>query len=161
MGVSKRTFQAAGFRGGGGAPISITVTGDKKIDKLLRNMISENGAKSFRKEFRKLTRKACKDIVLPEAKRLVPEDEGFLESQLVVRSTPRSRKWQGHYVGFQEELYTGDTFYGGFIEFGFHHHRAGFIPADSFLRRPLYTNEYRIRGLIKEGFSLFVKGIEH
>lgn len=130
------------------------ITGDKQLDRVLADIVSENGAKSIKKEWRKITRDAQKQYVLPEAKARIPTDSGFLESQLVVRALPRSRTTQGHYCGFPDPLFQGETYYGGFLEFGWHHNRSGdFIEGERFLRESLYNNRHAILNMNKQRFA--------
>lgn len=118
----------------------LVVTGVEQLDRQLRAITAEDGPKSINKAFRQASRKAVKEIVKPAVLELIPWETGFLESQLVVRAIPRSRSRVGYYVGFPDPLFQGDTFYGGFIEFGFDSRVGVRVEADSYLRRALYPN---------------------
>lgn len=96
-----------------------------------------------KKALRKVTRKVAKQEILPLAQRLVPVNEGQLQDSLKVRARKVRRK--STRVGVQvmagEGLFTGDTFYGGFQEFGWFHWKNGeFIEGNSFLRPALYDD---------------------
>lgn len=135
-------------KAGGG----VLITGDKQLDRLLKGL----PLAAQKKLSRKATRKAAKDIVLPEAKNLVPVDTGDLEESLVVKAMKRSRGRFGHQVQTKDGFYQGDQFYGAFIEFGTkeRQHKSGkdagrIDPAKNFayLRPAVYDNEGRIREL--------------
>src|SRR6056297_489378 len=123
----------------------IAVTGDKEIDRRLRAIAADSGAKSINKEMRSATRDAIKTIVRPKVLAQVPFDTGLLQSELTVKAIKRSRSKMGSAVGFKDDLFRGDTFYGGFHEYGYHTRGGGVVPGDSFLRRPLYDSEGLIR----------------
>jgi len=133
------------MKAGGG----VIVTGDKALDALLAGL----PAKLQKKLSRQATRKAAKDIVLPEAKAIVPEDTGDLADSLVVRAIKRSRGKIGHMVTTKEGFYKGDQFYGAFLEFGTkeRQHKSGkqvgAIQPHKFayLRPAIYDNEERIK----------------
>ena len=133
------------MKAGGG----VIVTGDKELDRLLRGL----PLAAQKKLSRKATRKSAKEIVLPEAKSRVPVDTGDLEESLVVKAMRRSRGRFGHQVQTKDGFYTGDQFYGAFIEFGTHErvHKSGkpvgrIDPSKNFayLRPAVYDNEGRI-----------------
>lgn len=135
-------------RSGGG----VIVTGDKVLDRVLRNL----PVAAQKKLSRKATRKAAKEIVLPEAKNRVAVDTGELEESLAVRAIRRSRTRFGHQVGTKEGHYKGDQFYGAFIEFGTkeRQHKSGkrvgrIDPAKNFayLRPAVYDNRARITAM--------------
>lgn len=135
-------------KAGGG----IIVTGDKQLDKLLRGL----PLKVQTKLSRQATRKAAKDIVLPQAKARVPVNTGDLEESLTVKAIKRSRSKFGHQVQTKDGFYSGDQFYGAFIEFGTkeRQHESGkqvgrIDPAKNFayLRPAVYDNEPQIRQL--------------
>lgn len=152
--------------------------GGEKMDRLLHEMTKAGQGSSIDKVMRKVTKLAAKNIVLPAAKALVPVDTSNLEDELKTKAIKRSRKKFGYWIGFDDPIFAGDTFYAGFIEFGFHvgkrdkHVRARkrkakraetrrrnarrpsdgrqFVEADSFLRRALYENEEEYRKLAKQ-----------
>lgn len=126
----------------------IAMTGVKDLDKQLKAIAESEGPKSVNKEMRSATREAVRDIVAPQVRSQVPFDTGFLQSHLTVKSIRRSRVKMGSAVGFKNDLFKGDTFYAGFLEYGFMHRGGTPVMGDSFLRRPLYQNESRVRSYI-------------
>lgn len=135
------------MKAGGG----VIVTGDEELDKLLAGLTP----KLQKKLSRQATRKAAKDIVLPEAKARVPVDSGDLEDSLRVQAIKRSRSKIGHMVTTKDGFYKGDQFYGGFQEFGTkeRQHKSGKSTgsiqphSQAFLRPAVYDNEDRIKEL--------------
>lgn len=134
------------------AGTGVIITGDKELDRLLKGL----PLKVQKKVSRSATRKAAKDIVLPDAKSRVPVDTGDLEESLSVRAIKRSRTKFGHEVRTKDGFYSGDQFYGAFIEFGTKErkHKSGkqvgrIDPAKNFayLRPAVYDNDARIRAL--------------
>jgi HK97 gp10 family phage protein len=133
------------MKAGGG----VIVTGDKELDRLLAALTP----KLQKKISKDATKKAAKDIVLPEAKSRVPEDTGDLADSLVVRVVKRSRTRIGHMVTTKDGFYEGDQFYGAFIEFGTKErkHKSGkpvgqIRPHEfAYLRPAIYDNEGRIK----------------
>jgi hypothetical protein len=123
----------------------IAMTGDRALDAKLKSIAADQGSRSINKEMRGATREAVKDIVKPLVLSQVPLDTGFLESQFTVKSIARSRSKLGSAIGFRDDLFRGDTFYAGFHEYGFHTRDGGVVYGDSFLRRPLYDSEGKIR----------------
>lgn len=126
----------------------IALTGVKDLDKQLKAIAESEGPKSINKEMRSSTRQAVREIVLPRVRANVPFETGFLRSHITVKSIKRSRKKMGSAVGFKNDLFKGDTFYAGFLEYGFMHWSGTPVMGDSFLRRPLYQNESRVRSHI-------------
>lgn len=84
------------------------VTALDKADKKLRNKLLRTGMRDAMK------------IVLAQAKRDAPVESGKLAKSLAVRATKRSRGTIGIMVTTREGLFSGETFYGGFQEYGFH-----------------------------------------
>jgi len=110
------------------------ITGNRLLDIKLAGM----HARIQKKLARRASRAAVKEIVLPEAKRLVPTDTGALEASLKVRAIKRTKTRIGHTVqtvGLDKPRQAPS------IEFGTER-----MTADPFLRRALYTNENAIRG---------------
>lgn len=72
-----------------------------------------------KKVIRYAVRQAAKPV-LDEARRLVPVKTGALRKSLRIRALKRQRKRTS--IGVQvvtgEEFFKGDTYYGGFLEFG-------------------------------------------
>lgn len=128
------------------------VTGVKELDAILASL----PGKLQRKLSADACKVACKDIILPDAKQLVPVDSGDLEASLVVRAVKRSRSKKGTQVGYavqtKEGFYKGDQFYGAFQEFGWDDKPEG----DPFLRPALWSNVSRIRTLFVQALRLFV-----
>jgi hypothetical protein len=136
--------------------LNIATTGLEALDRELLAIAAEDGAKSINGTMRKACREAVKQIVLPEVLAWIPSDSGFLESQIVVRAIKRSRGKIGFFVGFTEPLFQGDTFYGGFIEFGFTGRGGVQVEADSFLRRALYGNAERVIDHVRQRMKAYI-----
>lgn len=99
------------------ATSKVLVTGDKEIDRLLKAM----PLKLQKKISRQATRKAAKDIVLPNAKANIPIATGKLAASLAVRSAKARRGKFGHQVETKPGVYggdSGDQFPGAYLEFG-------------------------------------------
>lgn len=126
----------------------VALAGVKELDKELKAIAESEGPKSVNKEMRSATREAVRNLVLPQVRANIPFETGFLESQITVKSIKRSRVKMGSAVGFKNDLFKGDTFYAGFLEYGFMHRSGTPVMGDSFLRRPLYQNESRVRAHI-------------
>ena len=136
---------------------AVVVTGDKELDKLL-HAFEPKLQKSLT---RKATRVAAK-IVQEAAIRKVPIASGTLESVLKVRAM-RRRKGRnrrgkfGHSVMAQDGFFMGDTFYGGFLEFGTKQrkHKSGKSVGEiepgrwDYLRPALYENKKEIQRLFQ------------
>lgn len=118
-----------------------------------------------KKIIRKTARRAAK-IVRDRAKDYVPVDSGDLEDSLKVRAlkrSGRSRNKIGAQVasGNSTSLFSGDTYYGGFIEYGAPRHRTfggGLSPLspDPFLRPALYDSSERVRHLFRTDLKSLV-----
>lgn len=128
------------------------VTGDRAVDAMLRDL----PLRAQKKLSRQATRKAAKEIVLAQALRNVPEDEGKLASTLAVRALKRSRSRVGHTVTTKPGQYDDDEqFPGAFLEFGTKERRhksgkpVGAIQPRKFayLRPAVYDNEAQIKQL--------------
>ncbi len=138
------------MKAGGG----VIVTGFEELDKAL----AEFPANVQKAMARKGTRKAAKDIVLPDAKNRVPENTGDLADSLTVRTVKRSRGKIGHMVTTKDGFYKGDQFYGGFIEFGTkeRQHKSGKSVGaiqphyHSFMRPAVYENSDKIKSLFAD-----------
>lgn len=124
---------------------------------LLDQIVDEaGGAKSINAALRKATRKAAKNIILTAVQGAIPVDTGELEDALQVRAIKGKKGRIGHTVGFPDPLFTGDTFYGGFLEFGFKHHKGVGVPADKFLRRSLYENESAVEASVRADLAAWI-----
>lgn len=92
-----------------------------QIDKDLVGILDKVESKVRKRALRTGMRSAMK-VVLAKAKQLVPVDSGALKRSLTIRSAKRSRSSVGIMVTTKEGLFSGETFYGGFKEYG---HRLG------------------------------------
>lgn len=158
----------------GKAPFSVVVTGDAELDASMK-VLPRN---LQRKLFRQATRKAAKDVVLPDAQRRVSVQQthkgkkgGTLRRSLTVRAIRRSRRYIGHEVVTKGGVFRGDTFYGGMIEFGTKTRTAksyrgkpgqynrGKIPKKTFafMRPALYENADKIKGVFLDALRDFVR----
>lgn len=96
--------------------VKVSFTGIKELDDKFATMNESLQKKALRKATR-----AVAKMVLAEAKAEVRHDTGFLERSLKVKAKKRSRKYPqtvGLTVGFEDDLFKGDTYYAGFLEFG-------------------------------------------
>lgn len=94
----------------------VYITGDKQLDKKLRTL----GTTLARKYLRKATREVAKHV-LADARSMVRVKTGKLKRSLKVRALPRRGRKQdeiGHTITTGSGLFEGETFYGGFLEFG-------------------------------------------
>lgn len=135
---------------------SIILTGDKELDKTLRDL----PVKLQKKGIRKATRAAAK-MIKDDAVRRVPVFSGELERSLTVRTAKRAngkalpRHTFGHAVATREAMFQGDTFYGGFIEFGTKlrltrsGESRGAVDETSFIREALYGNKHQVRSIFR------------
>jgi HK97 gp10 family phage protein len=163
MAIAKRGNYYRGYRTRGGripspsvprsAPAitpGMSLEGADELLQTLDAIIADEGPKSLNAALRRATRRAARDLIMPQVKDAVPEDSGFLRDNIKTRAMKKAKGKIGHTVGFPDPLFRGDTFYGGFLEFGFKHRRGVGVPADKFLRRTLYENE--------DGVQLMVQG---
>lgn len=113
-----RSESVAGWhemRGKGGIA-HMVVTGVEELDKLFMALPESMQKKALRPAARTVAK-----MVLVQAKAEVPEDTGRLLSELRVKAKKRTRRHPytvGVTVGFADDLFKGDTFYAGFMEFG-------------------------------------------
>ena len=70
------------------------------------------------KIIRQELRKAAKVTLLPLAKSRMPKRTGTLRKNLKIRAIKRSRVNSGVRLALSSKDFTGDAFYGGFIEYG-------------------------------------------
>ena len=149
------------MKAGGG----VIVTGIEELDKALKEFPA-NVQKAMAK---KGTKKAAKDIVLPDAISRVPVDTGDLEDSLTVRAIKRTRGKIGHMVTTKEGFFKGDQFYAGFIEFGTkertHKSSGKSVGAiqphyHAFLRPALYENRDKINELFADVLRAEIRTIE-
>ena len=98
------------------ASANIELTGDRQLDAYLKSLpanVTKGG-------MRKATRQVAK-FVWQLAKGYAPERTGALVASLKVRATPRRRgkPWLvSTSVRTGKSLFSGDTYYGGFLEYG-------------------------------------------
>lgn len=144
----------------------IVLTGDKALDRALQRIAGEQEtSKHINAAMRKATRQAIKEIIKPDVMARVPEETGLLKSQVVVRALPRSRVRFGSGVtlksgdpqGMRNALFSGEAFYGGFLEFGFKTKGGGFYAPDMWLRLPLYNNTSRVRSFVKKKLREWIR----
>lgn len=86
----------------------------KAISRSLRQLEPKLQKKIIREE----ARRAAKAHLLPQAKSAVPVDSGTYRKSIKVRAIKRSRKAVGVQVSAGVKGFTGDAFYGGFLEYG-------------------------------------------
>lgn len=108
---------AAGFPNAESAPlVEMRLTGVEELDALFLSLPDAMQKKALRP--------ACRQVaamVLADARARVRVKSGFLQSQLIVKPKRRSRRYPqtvGTTVGFKDDLFKGDTYYAGFLEFG-------------------------------------------
>lgn len=113
----------------------VTITGDKEVDRKLRAL----EPRIRKKVQRDAIKRAAKNIIVPAAKALAPEDTGELAASIKAKANRRSRSSVGYTIATTNYNDQG-KFYGGFPEFGTKHQEAS-----PFLRPAGYGNEDRIR----------------
>ncbi len=121
----------------------ITITGDKQLNRLLRDLAGKDGKAAVRKAARPALRPT-----LAEAKRIAPRDTGELEESLKIRALKRSRSRVGARVQTAKGSFQGQTFYGGFQEWGWKTGRRGsgnrtHVPGEHFLKRAAEATRHR------------------
>lgn len=98
--------------------VTITLTGDKKLDRLFSSLPKKVQGKVIRPALREAAK-----IISAKAKTNAPVDTGLLRESLRVRAGKRTRKNVIRVlVQTEAGFYKGKTFYGAFQEFG---HRQG------------------------------------
>jgi hypothetical protein len=98
----------------------------RQVDKISRMLLTLPKAirnKILRQELRKFG----KELVAP-SKAATPARSGKLRKSVKVRAQKRTRSSVGVVVGYSEKPFTGDTFYGAFLEWGW---RIGKRPSRS------------------------------
>ena len=140
------------------ADFAITSNGGNQLLRYLEKL----EPKLVKKDLRKATRAAAKAI-LPDVKRLVPRGETKrLLKSLKVRAAKGNKGQRlprhivGHSVVSSANLFVGDTFYAGVLEFGTKPRRSkktgayrGRVPETSFLRKALHKNRKEIKTIVK------------
>lgn len=130
------------------------ISGEKELDRKIRQLVMGDGPKSVNGAARKATRAAAK-IVLDDAKSLVAVDTGKLESSLTVRTASRASKRKnfiGHAITTREGFFESGRFYGGYLEYGTKH-----MEADEYLRPALYGNESQVRSVFLNTFRNLIE----
>lgn len=84
-----------------------------KVNRMLLTLPKTIRNKILRQELRKFG----KELVAP-SKAATPVATGKLRKSVKVRAQKRSRSSIGVVVGYSEKPFTGDTFYGAFLEWG-------------------------------------------
>lgn len=99
---------------------TLTLTGDKQLDRFFRTMPTRVQKKVVRKPLRDAAK-----LIQTAAKENAPERTGLLRRAIKVRAAKRSRRFPFS-VTVRPQIGAGDfkgkTFYGAFVEFG---HRLG------------------------------------
>jgi HK97 gp10 family phage protein len=85
----------------------------RALQRMLENVPKKLRNKILRQELRK----GAKALV-PPSKAATPARTGKLRRAVKVRAQKRSQKSVGVFVGYSEKGFTGDTFYGSFLEWG-------------------------------------------
>lgn len=93
--------------------VTVVLTGDKKVNRMLREISGTQGKSVIRKAAR-----AGIKVVLPAAKRYAPSRTGLLRRNIKVRTLRRSRTRVGARITIGAESFQGKTFYGAFQEWG-------------------------------------------
>ena len=96
------------------AKATAVLTGDKQLNRVLRRLSGKDAKAAIRKG----SRKALKPV-LADARQLAPVRTGALRRSIKVRAIKRSRTRVGSRVTTGKATFTGPTFYGGFVEYGY------------------------------------------
>ena len=89
----------------------------RQVDRIVK-MLTGMPAKIRNKILRRELRNAAKKLK-PSARSATPVASGKLRRSVKVRAAKRSRKGIGVLVGYNDKPYSGDTFYGAFLEWGY------------------------------------------
>ena len=106
----------AGIGGGNDPLVNLVLTGDKELDAMFAAMNNTMQKKALRPATRTVAK-----MVLEQARAEVPEDTGLLRSELRIKAKKRTKRYPhtiGMTVGFRDDMFRGDTFYAGMMEFG-------------------------------------------
>ena len=143
---------------------TVTLTGDKALDKKLSAMPTRLRNKAMRQACRVVAK-----LVHTDARQKVPRKSGDLAKSLVVRAAKRSRKHK-HQVAVtvrtKDGFFQGDQFYGGFLEFGTAERQTkagasrGRVPQFKFLRNALYSFPETKRQIFVNHIRSFIKAEE-
>ncbi len=131
---------------------AVFITGDDEVDFKLAGMLSRVQTK--------LVRKATREIAKPvrdSAKAWAPYETGELAGSIKVRALKRSRKNKDS-VGARvitsdtDSLFSGETYYGAFQEFGTEH-----MEANPFLLPAMLENERSAKSMFTKAMREIVK----
>jgi HK97 gp10 family phage protein len=95
----------------------ITAQADPRQIGKIRSMLINLPKKIRNKILREEMRKAAKTLVAP-AKAATPVLSGKLRKSVKVRAAKKLKQSIGVTIGYSEKPFTGDTFYGAFLEWG-------------------------------------------
>ena len=151
----RRPPARTGFRG----KQDLNITGLDELLKALQSLPKEVARQAIRKPLREGAK-----IVLAEAKRNVPKGKtGNLKRSLKVRAGKRKKGTISIRVVTSEGWFKGETYYGGFIEYGtgerFHKSgkSVGTVEARHFIKRAYDTTKDRVRKMMERAI---VKNID-
>jgi HK97 gp10 family phage protein len=134
------------------AKTGITIRGLGKLTRQLRKLEPKNA----RKAIRKAARAAAKPVQI-KAKDLAPVDTGLLRKEIKVRAVKRSRQRIGVRVTIGNRNFVGDTFYGGFQEFGWTTVNGRRVPGKHFLEAAADDNKSRVREIFKRELAIQIR----
>ena len=117
----------------------LTITGDKQIDRALKNIPDKVAKKAFRKSMRPAMK-----VIQKEAKDNAPVDSGDMKKSIKVKAAKRSRRFMGIDVVIGEEAFKGETWYGNLVEYG-----TSKMPAKPFMR-PAYDSKDQVKNKVLE-----------
>ena len=125
----------------------IDIEVDARMQREIEKALKQIPKKLERSIVRKATRNANKKVILPKAKEAVPVETGDYEESLKVRSIKRTRTGVGTQVITKDGgMFEGDTYYGGFLEWGWRTGRRG-----SANRRKVEGGEYLRQTALRYG----------
>ena len=146
---------------------NIKVTGDKELQRTINKLVGSGMSPAhINKAMDDATEGAVKSIVKPKVMSRVPVDSGKLRANVVVEKTKRGDSTVGYSVGLKDSgssqgmrnpLFSGDTFYGGLLEFGFRFVDGSSHPPDQWLRIPLYSSQSQVLNKIKSALRGWIK----
>lgn len=88
--------------------------------KSIETAISKLGdVKTANQVVSKAARIAAKVHLLPQSKKATPKQSGVLRKSTKIRAIKRKKDTAGVSIGYSDKDFTGDAFYGGFVEYGF------------------------------------------
>jgi HK97 gp10 family phage protein len=126
---------------------NFTITGIKEIDRALQEL-EKNVAK---KVIRQAMRKAMKPVK-QQVEANAPRVTGKLAGNVKIKAIKKSRTKIGIRVQIGAKEFTGETFYGAFLEYG-----TKDIPAKGFMRQAFDSAKEEAKGIAIEEIK---KGIE-